>query len=113
MKTIEYYRETKEYFKKFLNPLGDIDNSNLLKYYDRYEDNIKLFVEKELNWDITIYYTKIINSKPNYIEWFYIIENGMELYSSDEYESNKLISYEFALNKAIQCVFNNIYNINI
>lgn len=113
MKTIEYYKETKKYFKKFLKPNEFSDNENLLKYYERYENNIKQFIEKELGWTITVYYSRIVNSNPNYIEWFYIIENGMEVYSSDEYEYTKLNSYEWALNKAIQCVFKNIYQITI
>ena len=113
MKTIQYHNDTKQYFKKFLKPNKFSDNENLLKYYDIYENNIKAFVEKELGWNINIYFANINNSLNPMKEWFYIIENGQELYSSDEYENNKLISPEFALNKAIQCVFKNIYQINI
>ena len=113
MKTIQYYHDTKLYFKKFLKPNKFSDNENLLKYYDLYEDNIKSFIEKELGWNINIYFTNINNSPKPMKEWFYIIENGQELYSSDEYEQNKLLTYELALNKAIQCIFKNIYQINI
>ena len=108
MKTIEYYPETKAYFKKFLE---FNNNDNLLHYYEQYENNIKLFIEYQLAWNINIYYTRIVNRDPNFLEWFYIIENGMELYSSDEYEYNRMNTYELALNKAIQCVFKNIYQI--
>ena len=110
MKTIEYYKETKDYFKKFLQ-LNN--NDNLLHYYDLYENNIKTFIEYQLGWNINIYFSRIINSRPNYIEWFYVIDNGIEVYSSDEYEYNRIISYELALNNAIQCVFKNIYQITI
>ena len=110
MKTIEYYKETKDYFKKFLQ-LNN--NDNLLHYYNLYENNIKTFIEYQLGWNINIYYSRIINSKPDYIEWFYIIDNGIEVYSSDEYEYNRMISYELALNNAIRCVFKNIYQITI
>lgn len=110
MKTIEYYKETKDYFKKFLQ---SNNNDNLLHYYNLYENNIKTFIEYQLGWNINIYFSRIVNSKPNYIEWFYVIDNGIGVYSSDEYEYNKMISYELALNNAIQCVFKNIYSINI
>lgn len=113
MKSIEYYPETKQYFKNFLKPNEFSDNENLLKYYEQYEDNIKSFIERELSWDINIYYTRIVNKDPNFLEWFYIIENGMELYSSDEYEYNRMNTYELALNKAIQCAFKNIFQITI
>lgn len=110
MKTIEYYKETKDYFKKFLQ-LNN--NDNLLHYYNLYENNIKTFIEYQLGWNINIYFSRIVNSRPNYIEWFYVIDNGIEVYSSDEYEYNRMISYELALNNAIQCVFKNIYQITI
>lgn len=110
MKTIEYYKETKDYFKKFLQ-LNN--NDNLLHYYNLYENNIKTFIEYQLCWNINIYYSRIINSRPDYIEWFYVIDNGIEVYSSDEYEYNRMISYELALNNAIRCVFKNIYQITI
>ena len=110
---INYWKTTKQYFKKFLNPLGNNDNENLLKYYDQYEDNIKLFIEKELGWNINVYFTKITNSNKHMIEWFYIIENGQEIYSSDEYQNCKMSTYESALNYAIRCVFKNIYQITI
>lgn len=113
MKTIQYHNDTKRYFKKFLKPNEFSDDENLLKYYDIYEDNIKAFVEKELGWNINIYFANINNSPKPIKEWFYIIENGQELYSSDEYEQNKLFTYTWALNEAIQCVFKNIYQINI
>ena len=72
MKTIEYYKETKDYFKKFLQ-LNN--NDNLLHYYNLYENNIKTFIEYQLSWNINIYFSRIVNSVPNYIEWFYIIDN--------------------------------------
>ena len=112
MKIVEYYPKTKEYFKKFLIPI-EKENENLLKYYNQYENNIKLFIEKELGWNINVYYSKIVNAKPNYIEWFYIIDNGIEVYSSDEYEYNRMNTYDLALNNAIQCIFKNIFNIKI
>lgn len=110
MKTIEYYKETKDYFKKFLQ---SNNNDNLLYYYNLYENNIKTFIELQLGWNINTYFSRIINSRPNYVEWFYVIDNGIEVYSSDEYEYNRMISYELALNNAIQCVFKNIYQITI
>lgn len=112
MKTIEYYPKTKEYFKKFLMPTEKV-NENLLKYYEKYENNIKLFIEKEFGWNINIYYARIINNRPNYVEWFYVIDNGMEVYSSDEYECNRMSTYELALNRAIQRIFKNIFDVKI
>lgn len=112
LKEIEYYPITKEYFKKFLQPTKE-DNENLLKYYDKYENDIKSFVEKELCWYINIYYARIVNASFNKIEWFYVIDNGTSFFSSDDYEICRISSYEFALNKAIQKLFKNIYLINI
>lgn len=113
MKTIQYHIDTKQYFKKFLKPNKFSDNENLLKYYDLYEDNIKLFIEKELNWHIIIYYARISNSAYDTKEWFYVVDNGLNMFSSDDFEIKKLISYEQALNNAIQHLFKNIYSINI
>lgn len=112
LKTIEYYPVTKKYFKKFLQPTKE-DNENLLKYYDKYEDDIKTFVEKELCWNINIYYFRIVNASFSKVEWFYVIDNGTSFFSSDDYEINRMNSYEYALNIAIQKLFKNIYSINI
>lgn len=102
---IEYYKETKELFKQFLEPITVNDYGRFEKYYFVYENNIKQFIKEQLNIDINIYFQKV----NNILVYFYIIEGLDEIYTSDKIEENNMFSYNEALNNAIKYIFKNIY----
>ena len=105
---IEYYFDAKNAFYNFLA------NSNIndwQQYYRLYQDDIIQFVRKELNWNITPYFARIVNAKSGLVEWFYIIENGIEFHSSDTIEYNRMTNVEQAINNAIVHLFTNIINV--
>lgn len=105
---IEYYPNTKKCFYSFLEKTN---TDNWINYYHLYQDDIIQFVRKELNWNITPYFARILNAKPGFVEWFYIIENGIEFHSSDTIEYNKMTNVEQAINNAIVHLFTNIINV--
>lgn len=104
---IEYAQKNINLFKEFLKPVTIKDTENYDKYFLRYKDNIKAFLEKECNINITIYFHK----KDYHKTFFYLIETDYEVYTSDEDVKWGFLNYNEALNSAITFIFTNILNV--
>ena len=62
--------------------------------------------EKECNIYISIWYNETHRGKI----WFYLVECRNEYYTSDEQYQNDLLTYNMALNRAIEFIFTKILN---
>lgn len=104
---IEYFEDTKRLFYKFIEPvtINDLENKNK---WIVYENEIKRFIEEQLNIKINIYFSKHYRGKL----WFYLIEGFNWFVSSDDIEDSDMMSYNIALNRAIRYIFNKIYYID-
>lgn len=103
---IEYSEKNIRLFEKFLNPVTISDFENHKKYFYKYKDDIKGFLENECQITINIYFTNTYKGKL----WFYVIECRNEYYTSDEEYENNLLTYNMALNRAITFIFTKILN---
>ena len=103
---IEYSERNIRLFEKFLKPVTISDLDNYEKYFYNYKDDIKGFLEKECNIYISIWYNETHRGKI----WFYLVECRNEYYTSDEQYQNDLLTYNMALNRAVEFIFTKILN---
>lgn len=102
---IKYTQENIDLLQAFTTPLTVDDYGYKSKWFNQYKDDIKGFIQEQLNITITTY--------GNEHSWFYLIETKTDFYHSDECDHLDLTDYNMALNRAIKYIFNNILNFSL